>query len=79
MSMNHPLFSDATYGGDKIRYISSIANFKTLIENLFKLCSRQALHAFSLEIEHPITKERMYFEKEFPEDMKLVLEKLRKL
>ena len=79
MSMHHPLFSDSTYGGDKIRYISSITNFKTLIENLFKICPRQALHAFSLEIEHPITKERMYFEKDFPEDMKQILDKLRKI
>ncbi|MHA8066188.1 RluA family pseudouridine synthase [Aquirufa sp. ROCK2-A2] len=79
MSMHHPLFSDATYGGDKIRYMSSIANFKTLVDNLFKSCPRQALHAYSLEIEHPITKKRMYFEKSFPEDMTELLEKLRKL
>ena len=79
MSMNHPLFSDATYGGNKIRYMSSMANFKTLVDNLLKVCPRQALHAYSLEIEHPTTKERMYFEKEFPADMTQLLEKLRKL
>mgnify|MGYP003341071847 CR=1 FL=1 len=76
-SINHPLFSDAAYGGDKIRYVSQKAQFKTFVENLFKVCNRQALHAFSLEIEHPVSKERIKFEKDFPEDMKTLLEKLR--
>ena len=76
-SINHPLFSDAAYGGDKIRYVSNKAQFKTFIENLFKVCNRQALHAYSLEIEHPKTHERIKFEKDFPEDMKNLIEKLR--
>ena len=76
-SINHPLFSDAAYGGDKIRYVSNKAQFKTFIENLFKVCNRQALHAYSLEIEHPKTHERIMFEKDFPEDMKNLIEKLR--
>ncbi len=77
-SINHPLFADAAYGGDKIRYVSHKAQFKTFVENLFKTCNRQALHAYSLEIEHPISHERLYFEKEFPDDMKELIEKLRK-
>jgi len=77
-SINHPLFSDAAYGGEKIRYSSNKAQFKTFIENLFKVCPRQALHAYSLEIEHPTTHKRMVFEKEFPEDMNELIEKLRK-
>lgn len=76
-SMGHPLFSDAAYGGDKIRYMSSMANFKTFVNNLMKVCSRQALHAYSLGFEHPKSKERMYYEQEFPEDMKEVIDKLR--
>lgn len=77
-SINHPLFADAAYGGDKIRYVSSKAQFKTFVENLFKICNRQALHAYSLEIEHPISHKRLYFEIDFPEDMKELIEKLRK-
>jgi len=77
-SINHPLFADTAYGGDKVRYVSNKAQFKTFVENLFKTCNRQALHAYSLEIEHPIKHERMYFEKDFPEDMKVLIDKLRK-
>ena len=78
-SIQHPIFSDSAYGGDKIRYISPIANFKALVKNLLDICPRQALHAQSLEIIHPKTKERIKFETEFPEDMKNLLEKLRSL
>ncbi len=76
-SINHPLFSDAAYGGDKIRNVSNKANYKSFIENLFKICNRQALHAYSLEIEHPTKNERMEFIKDFPQDMKDLIEKLR--
>lgn len=78
-SIQHPIFSDSSYGGDKIRYISPIANFKALVKNLFDICPRQALHAQSLEIIHPKTKQKLRFESKFPDDMKLLLEKLRNL
>jgi 23S rRNA pseudouridine1911/1915/1917 synthase len=77
-SINHPLFADAAYGGNTIRYVSNKANFKTFVENLFKICNRQALHAYSLEIEHPINHQRIAFTKDFPDDMKELVEKLRK-
>ncbi|RVU26740.1 RluA family pseudouridine synthase [Sandaracinomonas limnophila] len=79
-SINHPLFADSAYGGDKIRNVSNaIPSFKTFVENLFKTCNRQALHAFSLEIEHPKTHKRLYFEKDFPIDMQELLNKLRSI
>ncbi|MCZ2480268.1 RluA family pseudouridine synthase [Aquirufa nivalisilvae] len=78
-SIGHPLLSDAAYGGDKIRYMSSIANFKTFAANLMKLCPRQALHAFSLGFDHPKANERIYFEQDFPEDMREVLYRLREV
>ena len=79
LSMGHPLISDASYGGDKIRYMSTMANFKTFVENMFKLCPRQALHAYSLGFEHPRTLEMMHFKKDFPQDMAELLTKLRAL
>lgn len=77
LSMGHPLISDASYGGDKIRFMSTMANFKTFVENMFKLCPRQALHAYSLGFEHPTTHEMIHFKKDFPEDMTELLKKLR--
>lgn len=79
LSMGHPLISDASYGGDKIKYMSTMANFKTFVENMFKLCPRQALHAYSLGFEHPRTLEMMHFKKDFPQDMAKLLTKLRAL
>ena len=79
LSMGHPLISDSSYGGDKIRFMSTMANFKTFVENMFKLCPRQALHAYSLGFEHPSTKQMVHFNKDFPKDMSELLTKLRTL
>jgi len=76
-SIGHPLFSDSTYGGDKIRYMSSMAGYKAFIDNAFKICPRQALHAYSLGFVHPTTNEFMQFEQEIPEDFLSLLTKLR--
>ncbi len=76
-SMGHPLISDASYGGDKIRFMSTRANFKQFVDNMFKLCPRQALHAYSLGFEHPTTQQWIQFESEFPADFMQLLTKLR--
>ena len=39
----------------------------------FQVIRRHALHSWKLEFEQPITKEKMYFEQELPEDMKKIL------
>lgn len=39
----------------------------------FQVIRRHALHSWKLEFKHPITKEKMYFEQELPEDMKKIL------
>jgi 23S rRNA pseudouridine1911/1915/1917 synthase len=38
---------------------------------------RQALHAFRLEVTHPLTKERLCFEAPLPDDMKKALNALK--
>jgi 23S rRNA pseudouridine1911/1915/1917 synthase len=78
-SMGHPLISDASYGGDKIRFMSTMSNFKQFVDNMFKLCPRQALHAYSLGFEHPTSHEWLQFLSPYPEDFNLLLEKLRNL
>jgi 23S rRNA pseudouridine1911/1915/1917 synthase len=78
-SMGHPLISDSSYGGDKIRFMSTMANFKQFVDNMFKICPRQALHAFSLGFEHPVTRNWVQFESEFPADFNQLLLKLRNL
>ncbi|MFT2009189.1 RluA family pseudouridine synthase [Pontibacter sp. 13R65] len=73
--LGHPLFSDATYGGDKILQGSHNGTYKSFVENAFKLMPRQALHAKSLGFKHPATKEFMQFDSELPEDFAEVLRK----
>ena len=73
--IGHPLFSDATYGGDKILYGNPSGTYKSFVDNAFKLMPRQALHAKSLGFLHPSTKDFLQFDSELPEDFKAVLEK----
>ena len=73
--IGHPLFNDATYGGDKIRKGTQFSKYKTFVSNAFNLLPRQALHAKSLGFIHPVTKEKLYFEAPLPEDFQAVLDK----
>ncbi|MBB6612913.1 RluA family pseudouridine synthase [Pontibacter sp. Tf4] len=73
--IGHPLFSDATYGGDKIVYGTPNGSYKAFVENALKLMPRQALHAKSLGFIHPTTKQELQFNSELPEDFVAVLEK----
>ena len=41
--IGHPLFSDATYGGDKILKGTVFSKYKQVVENCFELMPRQAL------------------------------------
>jgi 23S rRNA pseudouridine1911/1915/1917 synthase len=66
--LKHPLFSDATYGGDKIVKGTTNGSYKSFVENCFKIIPRQALHAKSLGFIHPKTKEWMQFDTELPDD-----------
>ncbi|MFW6309885.1 MAG: RluA family pseudouridine synthase [Prolixibacteraceae bacterium] len=73
--INHPLFNDATYGGDKILRGTTFSKYKQFVQNCFNLLPRQALHAKTLGFLHPQTGEKMLFDSELPKDMKTVVEK----
>ncbi len=75
--IGHPLFNDATYGGDKILKGTSFTKYKQYVDNCFAMCPRQALHAATLGFIHPSTKEYMQFDAEIPQDMASVIEKWR--
>jgi len=73
--LGHPLFSDATYGGDRIRVGQNTASYRAFVENAFELMPRQSLHARSLGFVHPVTGENLFFEAELPADFEAVLAK----
>ncbi len=76
--IGHPLFSDATYGGDKILKGTVFSKYKQFVENCFELMPRQALHAQTLGFVHPSKKKHINFEAPLPPDFSAVLEKWRK-
>ncbi|RZK25775.1 MAG: RluA family pseudouridine synthase, partial [Hymenobacter sp.] len=73
--LGHPLFSDATYGGDRIRAGQATGSYRAFVENVFALLPRQALHARSLGFVHPTTGEQLFFEVELPADFAAALTK----
>jgi len=75
--IGHPLFNDATYGGNVILKGTTFSKYKQFIENCFKMIPRQALHAKELGFVHPSTGKEMMFTSELPDDMSQVLEKWR--
>ena len=75
--MGHPLFNDATYGGDQVLKGTKFSKYKSFVDNCFKLMPRQALHAKSLGFVHPVTQASVQFDSELPEDFQAVLGKWR--
>ena len=73
--IGHPLFNDARYGGDKIIRGTTAAKYTQFVQNCFKICPRQALHAKTLGFVHPRTREEMFFNSEIPADMTALIKK----
>ncbi len=70
----HPVVGDATYGGKK--RVRSMEN--PLVRGRLSKVRRQMLHARRLMLEHPATGERLDLSAPMPEDMRDLLEFLRK-
>lgn len=75
--IGHPLFCDARYGGDQTLKGTNTARYRQFVDNCFKLCPRQALHARTLGFVHPRTGQEMAFASEWPDDFRALLDKWR--
>jgi 23S rRNA pseudouridine1911/1915/1917 synthase len=73
-AINHPVVGDPTYGGKKRR--NSISS--KILSEAFRKINRQMLHAWKLSFQHPRTEETVSVEAPLPEDMKNLLEGLRR-
>ncbi|HVV61826.1 MAG TPA: RluA family pseudouridine synthase [Pseudolabrys sp.] len=63
--IGHPIMGDATYGsGFKTKATRLTSGARAALEGL----GRQALHAYLLVIEHPLTGKALEFQSELPED-----------
>lgn len=76
-SINHPVFNDERYGGNKILRGTTFTRYKQFVENCFAIMPTHALHARSLGFKHPETGQDMFFNSELPENMRQVIEKWR--
>jgi 23S rRNA pseudouridine1911/1915/1917 synthase len=76
--IGHPVFGDPTYGGRRIAWGGIDRKKKLFVDELLKIMQRQALHAKTLGFIHPARNEFMKFDSELPEDMKKLLEVLKK-
>lgn len=75
--IGHPLFGDETYGGTEILRGQRSSTYKAFIQNCFKLCPRQALHARTLGFVHPVSGRQMDFSSEWPADFAALIDKWR--
>ena len=76
--IGHPVFGDPQYGGRE-KHLKGIApEFRIQARKLLKQMPRQALHAATLGFVHPKTGAMVKFSAEMPEDMKRLLDAVRK-
>tara|TARA_X000001036_G_scaffold95665_1_gene88328 strand:- start:61 stop:1092 length:1032 start_codon:yes stop_codon:yes gene_type:complete len=73
--IGHPIFNDATYGGDQILKGTIFTKYKQFVQNCFNIMPRQALHAKTLGFEHPVTKKGVRLDSDLPLDFIEVLAK----
>jgi len=73
--IKHPIVADDMYGG-KLVYPWQLADGEPTVQE--PVINRVALHAWTLEFNHPTTKQLVKFEAPLPEDMQNMLEMLRK-
>lgn len=76
--IGHPLFSDERYGGNVILRGERTGSYMQFVNNCFKTCPRQALHARTLGFRHPVTGKEMDFEAPLPPDFSALIERWRK-
>ncbi|MFN8242185.1 MAG: RluA family pseudouridine synthase [Bacteroidales bacterium] len=76
--IKHPLFNDSEYGGDKILKGTTFTKYQQFIRNCFETLPRQALHAKSLAFDHPVTRKRLAFDSDLPDDMSITIDKWRR-
>ena len=64
--LGHPLLGDATYGAG---FRTKAAQLPEPAQAELGRLSRQALHAYHLTLEHPVSREILEFETDWPEDL----------
>ena len=74
-AIGHPLFGDEEYGGKAVLRGLPTASYRQFVQNLLELLPRQALHARSLTLQHPITQTHLSVAVDLPEDFNMCLKR----
>ncbi len=77
LELKCPIISDRLYAGHNRVTKGDLAAPETIADGDDTLIARQALHAFKLQIRHPVTDREMQFEAPLPSDIEQTLEALR--
>ncbi len=77
--IGHPVFGDSTYGGRRIAWGGRNVKQKRIVQSLLAVMPRQALHAMTLGFIHPVGRRFVRFDSQLPEDMEMLLQKVREL
>lgn len=70
--IKHPIVGDPVYGNNKSIRKGVDSSLRDFILNF----NRQALHAFSLDLTHPVSKQEMKFIAELPDDIESLIDAL---
>lgn len=76
-AVRHPVLGDPVYGGRARKTLSLRPMERSLADTLLRLMRRQALHAATLELTHPVSGRPLRFDSPLPEDFARALEQLR--
>lgn len=80
--LGRPIVADRLYAGHSQLQLHELLSADTLASGNAPaddtLISRQALHAYRLEVRHPVTDRPMLFQADLPEDMQRTLDALRR-
>ena len=75
--LGHPVLGDPDYGGREKWVRGMFAPERPLARQLLEALPRQALHAYQLSFEHPITGVKIALKSDLPADFQSVLDMLR--
>jgi len=74
--INHPVFADSSYGGDRIIF-GGMPEINQIANKCLSMLNRHLLHAKTLGFFHPVKKEFLRFDSELPADFQAVLDYIR--
>ena len=77
-SIGNPIVCDDLYGGGKNKIKSYHSKYSQLCKQIVKAINRVALHAYKIEIVHPLTNEKMKFVAPLPKEFKIAINLMKK-